>query len=244
MEFAARQPPDGYSFVIGNLGPAAVNRSSAKSLTALKGFLPDLADLDRAERAGREFRRGREVARRESRVRARQPGKLSYGTSGPGSVSHLSSEMLKNLTKATWSRFRTRAACSRCRTARPADPFHLLRRACRRMQHIRAGKLRALCYTGHRRFALLADLPTATRRSGSGAVNWWGVLMPAGTPRAIADKFHAGHREGDAGCDGEGEIRRSRRRGRQQHAPAVRAFIKAEMDKYARLIKDAGIKAQ
>src|SRR5207302_997061 len=59
------------------------------------------------------------------------------------------------------------------------------------MAHIRAGKLRALCITGAEPFALLPELPTCQAAApGLVAVNWWGVLMPAGTPRAIVARFH------------------------------------------------------
>src|SRR5262249_59194880 len=60
------------------------------------------------------------------------------------------------------------------------------------MQHIRAGKLRALATTGAERSPLVPDIPTCAESGVPGlvAVNWWGVLLPAGTPKPIADKFH------------------------------------------------------
>src|SRR5262249_24446808 len=61
------------------------------------------------------------------------------------------------------------------------------------MQHIRAGKLRALATTGPERSPLAPEIPTCVESGVPGlvAVNWWGVLLPAGTPKAIADKLHA-----------------------------------------------------
>ena len=61
------------------------------------------------------------------------------------------------------------------------------------MPHIRAGKLRALAVTSPERSPLAPDIPTCVESGLPGlvAVNWWGVLLPAATPKSIADKFHA-----------------------------------------------------
>jgi tripartite-type tricarboxylate transporter receptor subunit TctC len=111
------------------------------------------------------------------------------------------------------------------------------------MQHIRAGKLRALCTTGAQKFVLLPDLPTCDSTvHGLVAVTWWGVLLPAGTPRPIVDRLHADmvkvmqdpvvrQKFADLGVEAISST------------PAqFNSFIHAEMDKYARLIREAGIK--
>ena len=113
------------------------------------------------------------------------------------------------------------------------------------MQHIRAGKLRALAVTGPERSALAPEIPTCVE-SGLPlvAVNWWGVLLPVGTPKAIAEKFRADLvkvmqdpevKEKFANLGVEAVI----------STPAeFGAYIKSETAKYAKLIKDAGIKGE
>lgn len=114
------------------------------------------------------------------------------------------------------------------------------------MQHIRAGKLRALATTGPERSPLAPDIPTCVESGVPGlvAVNWWGVLLPAGTPKAIADKFHDDlvkvmqqpelkEKFASLGVDAV------------SGTPAELAvYMKSEKAKYARLIKEAGIKAE
>ena len=246
MEFAAKQPPDGYSFVIGNLGPAAVNPLLSKvPYSVEKDFLPisliSTGPNVLVVNAAWQVKSLDEVL---TFARA-NPGKLSYGTSGPGSVSHLSSEMLKNLTRANVVEIPYKGGVLAVQDLLGQQIHFIFSDALPAMQHIRAGKLRALCATGAQRFALLAELPTCDSAvPGLVAVNWWGVLMPAGTPRPIADKFHADivrvmqdagvkAKFADLGVEAVSSTP-------QQFA----AFIKTEMDKYARLIKDAGIKAQ
>jgi len=246
MEFAAKQPPDGYSFVIGNLGPAAVNPLLSKvPYSVEKDFLPiSLISTGPNVLVVNSAWPVQSLPEVLAFARA-NPGKLSYGTSGPGSVSHLSSEMLKNLTKANVVEIPYKGGVLAVQDLLGQQIHFIFSDALPAMQHIRAGKLRALCATGPQRFALLADLPTCDSAvPGLVAVNWWGVLMPAGTPRPIADKFHADivrvmqdagvkAKFADLGVEAVSSTP-------QQFA----AFIKAEMDKYARLIKDAGIKAQ
>jgi tripartite-type tricarboxylate transporter receptor subunit TctC len=111
------------------------------------------------------------------------------------------------------------------------------------MAHIRAGKLRALCTTGAQRFVLLPELPTCDSTvPGLVVVNWWGVLFPAGVSKAIVDKFHADmvkviqdpvvkQKFADLGVEAVSST------------PAQFGnFIKAEMDKYTKLIKEANIR--
>jgi len=99
-DYAAKQPPDGYSFMIANLGPAAVNPLlSSVPYNIEKDFIA-VSQISQGPnvlvvRADAPFQSLKEIID----FGKANPGKLSYGTSGPGSVSHLSSEMLKNITK-------------------------------------------------------------------------------------------------------------------------------------------------
>ena len=246
MEFAARQPPDGYSFVIGNLGPAAVNPLLSKvPYNVEKDFIPiSLISTGPNVLVVNVAWPVQSISEVIAFAKA-NPGKLSYGTSGPGSVSHLSSEMLKNLTRADVVEIPYKGGVLAVQDLLGQQIHFIFSDALPAMQHIRAGKLRALCATGAQRFALLAELPTCDSTvPGLVAVNWWGVLMPAGTPRPIADKFHADivrvmqdpvvkGKFADLGVEAVSSSP-------QQFA----AFIKAEMDKYAKLIKEAGITVQ
>src|SRR5687767_7867227 len=100
MDFAAKQPNDGYTFVVGNLGPVAVNPLLSKVPYNIdKDFVPvsmiSSGPNVLVVRADAPFKSLKDII---DYAKA-SPGKLNYGTSGPGSVSHLSSEMLKNITK-------------------------------------------------------------------------------------------------------------------------------------------------
>jgi len=111
------------------------------------------------------------------------------------------------------------------------------------MQHIRAGKLRALCVTGESRYELLPDqVPCQGDARGLVAVNWWGVLYPAGTPKNIVDKLHADTVKVLADPDTKKRFADLGVEAKASTPAEFSAFIKAETEKYAKLIKEANIK--
>ena len=110
----------------------------------------------------------------------------------------------------------------------------------------RSGKLRALAVTDLKRSPLLPELPTLDESGLKGyqIVGWNGLFVPAGTPQAIVSKLHAEtaralalpdvkERLAIMGADGVGDT--------PQH---FAAFIKAEIPKWAKVVKEAGLKIE
>jgi len=246
MEYAARQAPDGYSFVIGNLGPTAVNPLLSKvPYSVEKDFVPvSMISTGPNILVVNSNWPVKSLGEVLAYARA-NPGKLNYGTSGPGSVSHLSSELLKNLTKANVVEVPYKGSILAIQDLLGDQIQFIFSDALPAMQHIRAGKLRALCATGPERSPLVPDLPPCVESvPGLVAVNWWGILMPTGTPKPIIDKFHGDlvkaladpevkKKFADLGVDAV-----------SSSPDQFGTFIKAETAKYEKLIKEAGIKAQ
>ena len=243
-EYAAKQPPDGYSFMIANLGPAAVNPLlSAVPYSVEKDFIA-VSQVSQGPnvlvvRADAPFQSLKDIID----YARTNPGKLSYGTSGPGSVSHLSSEMLKNITKIQATEIPYKGGVDAVKDLLGGQIHFIFSDTLPAMAHVRAGKLRALCITGAEKFELLADQPPCQAAApGLVALNWWGILVPAGTPRAVVGRLHddwvklAAEPELKEGFAKLGVIAVA------SSPEEFRAFIRKEMDKYARLIKEANIK--
>jgi tripartite-type tricarboxylate transporter receptor subunit TctC len=245
MEYAARQTPDGYSFVVGNLGPTAVNPLLSKvPYSVERDFVPvsliSTGPNILVVNANSPFKSLGDIL---AYARA-NPGKLNYGTSGPGSVSHLGAELFKSLTKANVVEVPYKGSILAIQDLLGGQIQFIFSDALPALGQIRAGKLRALAVTSPERSPLVPDLPTCVEAGVPGlvAVNWWGVLMPAGTPKPIIDKFHGDlvktmadpevkRKFGDLGVDAVSTSP-------EQFA----AFIKSETAKYEKLIKEAGIK--
>jgi tripartite-type tricarboxylate transporter receptor subunit TctC len=243
-EYAARQPADGYTFMIGNSGPVAINPLlSPVPYNVEKDFIP-VSQISAGPnvlvvRSDSTFKSLKEIV---AEAKA-NPGKLNYGTSGPGSISHLSSEMLKNLAKVNAVEVPYKGGVLAVQDLLGNQIHYIFSDTLPAMQHIRSGKLRALCVTGEQRYELLPDqVPCQNDARGLVAVNWWGVLYPAGTARPIVDKLHADTVKVLADPDTKKRFADLGVETKSSTPAEFSSFIRAEMDKYAKLIKEANIK--
>jgi tripartite-type tricarboxylate transporter receptor subunit TctC len=244
MQYAKEQAPDGYSFVIGNLGPVTTNPLLTKvSYDVDRDFVPvsliatgpnilvvnpntpvkslkELVDYSRAN-----------------------PKKVNFGSSGPGSVAHLAGEMFKNDAKLDITHIAYKGGILSVQDLVAGHVQMVFSDALPAMQFIKSGRLRALCVTGNERSSTVPDIPTCAESGMPAvvAVNWWGVLLPAGTPRSVVQKFHADlvkvmkdpdlkARFADLGVDAVSST-----------PEEFAAFMKGESARYAKLIKDANI---
>jgi tripartite-type tricarboxylate transporter receptor subunit TctC len=243
-EYTARQPADGYTFMIGNSGPVAINPLlSTVPYNVEKDFIA-VSQISQGPnvlvvRADAEFKSLADII---AYARA-HPNKLNYGTSGPGSISHLSSEMLKHLTKIQAVEVPYKGGVLAVQDLLGSQINFIFSDTLPAVQHVRAGKLRALCITGAEKFELLPELPPCHQAaSGLVAVNWWGVLLPAGTPRPLVAKLHADTVKTIADPDVKKKFADLGVVAVSSTPEQFSAFIRSEMDKYAKLIREANIK--
>jgi len=118
-----------------------------------------------------------------------RPGKLNYGSSGPGSSPHLATELFLSMSGTQMAHIAYKGIAPAI-TALLADEvqFSLVPIAVG-MPHVRSGRLRALGVAGLTRSSAAPDLPTIAESGlpGFEVIGWWGVLAPAKTPRAAVD---------------------------------------------------------
>ena len=172
------------------------------------------------------------------------PGKLNYASSGIGSPIHLSGElfMIATGTKMTHIPYKGMGAAYADLIAGNIElsfPTIVSSQA-----HIRAGRLRGLAVTGPKRAPAMPEVPTMSEAGIQGVVvtNWYGILAPAGTPRPIIERLNKeivnALRQPEMMkrlvADGSEAIGSS--------PEELRAHIAAERDKWAKVIKAAGIK--
>jgi tripartite-type tricarboxylate transporter receptor subunit TctC len=247
MEYASHQAPDGLSFVIANLGPAVINPLLSKvPFDVERDFIPVslIATGPNILVVNPSFP-AKTLNELIAYARA-NPGKLNFGSGGPGSIAHMSGEMLKSLAHVDIVHVPYKGGILSVNDLIAGHVDMVFSDALPVMQHIRSGRLRALATTGAERSPLAPDIPTCAESGLPGlvAVNWWGVLLPVGTPKAIADKFH----DDLVKVMQQPEVKE---KFAQLGVDAVSgtpeqfgAYLKSEKAKYARLIQEAGIKAE
>ena len=247
MDYAAHQPPDGYSFVIGNLGPVAVNPLLSKvPYDVERDFVPvSLIATGPNVLVVNPKTPARTLGELIAYARA-NPGKLNFGSGGPGSVAHLSGEMLKSLAHVDIVHVPYKGGILSVNDLIAGHVQMVFSDALPVMQHIRAGTLRALAITSPERSPLVPDVPTCVESGVPGlvAVNWWGVLLPAGTPKAIADKFYADLVKVMHDPDVKEKFAQLGVEAVSGTAEQFAAYMRTETAKYAKLIKEANIHAE
>ena len=246
-EITAHSPPDGYTILCSSLGGLAVNTNLYKGLNYHP--LRDLAAIGWATSQSNVLVVNNSVAAKSVQeliaLARAQPGKLTYGSSGAGNAGHLAAELFKSMTKTDIVHVPYKGGAPAMIDLIAGQTQLVFSSAPTAVPQVKAGKVRALAVTTIKRSTVLPELPTVAESGlpGYEADNWYGVVTTAGTPRAIIDRLNA-------------EISRALLspdvkqllfiQGLEVHTstPAeFGAYMKTEFDKWAKVIKDAGITA-
>jgi tripartite-type tricarboxylate transporter receptor subunit TctC len=174
------------------------------------------------------------------------PGKLNFASVGNGSSSHLNAELLKSLAGIDIVHIPFNGSPPAV-TATIQNETQMIFAVMQPLQpQIQAGKLRALAVTSAKRFPLLPDLPTIAESGypGFDALAWNGVLVPAATPKAIVQRLNA---EINAVLKDPDVVQKMNASGFALVGGTPEQFgalIKGESDKWAPVIRKAGVKIE
>jgi tripartite-type tricarboxylate transporter receptor subunit TctC len=175
-----------------------------------------------------------------------QPGKLQYASAGIGSVTHLAGELFKYTAKVDMLHVPFRGAGPATIDVVGGHTSLMFGGLLATVPHIRSGKLRALGVGSLKRNAILPEVPTLAEAGVPGyeTINWFGLVAPAGTPPAIIERLH---REITAVQD----LPEVQKQFDADGATVMRMtpaefgdYMVADMSKWERVVKEAGIKAQ
>ena len=175
-----------------------------------------------------------------------RPGKLNYATSGVGAASHLSVEMFKRMTGAQMVHIPYKGAGAATAAVVGGQVQLLFTSTGAAMPHIKSGRLKALGVTTAKRTPALPDVPTIaeTGLSGFQVDGWYALMAPAKTPKAIIDRLY---RDIAAVLKLPDMVTRIEAVGLEPAGISPQEFdsyIRAELKKWGKLIKEAGIKAE
>ncbi|CAB5682901.1 Argininosuccinate lyase [Delftia tsuruhatensis] len=237
----ARARPDGYTLLMGNIGPVAINFSLYRQLSYKENDLRGITNVISVPNIL--------VVHADSPVRSvgelvalAKTRRLNVSTSGVGQSPHMSSEMFRQKAgiEVTLVPFPGAAPAVTALLGQQVD--YMIDNLPSSMPHIKAGKFRALAITSATRSAQLPEVPTMAESGVPMQVTaWFGLLAPAGTPDAVVER-----------------IQQSARRAMQTHDVRQRfadlggvpggetpaeydAFIAQERQRWAQIVKAAGL---
>lgn len=244
----AKAPADGYTILITPLPFAALPGLYGATLPydALKDFTPLVwagstqnALVVRNDLPVNSVRELIDYARKN-------PGKLNYGSTGSGSSNHLTMELLMKMTGVKLAHIPYKGSAPAVTAMIGGEIDALFDNVPNVLPHIKAGKMKVIGVSGLQRSFLLPDAPTVAEAGVPGfEVNvWFGMQVPAGTPKAVVDKLNRDVvnllKEPDV-------IQRFRNQGVEVAASTPEQFgalVRSEITKWSQLIKDANIRIE
>jgi len=175
-----------------------------------------------------------------------RPGELTFGTSGPGSMSHLAGEMFKRLADVNITQIAYKGGVQWITDTMGGHIAMVFADALPAMTNMRSGKLRALAVTSEKRSPFTPELPTLEEEGvkGFAAANWWGILFPAGVPRPIIDKVNADIVKVVANQEVKTRLGELGVEAVSSTPEQFGDFMAKETARYQKLIKEANIKGE
>jgi tripartite-type tricarboxylate transporter receptor subunit TctC len=174
------------------------------------------------------------------------PGKLSFGSSGTGAASHLAGELFAAMAGIQLLHVPYKGTGQAVTDLLAGQIDLMFAPAQTVMPHVLAGKLKALAVTSAKRASTLPGLPTAAESGlpGYEALGWFGLLAPAGTPRAIVEKLSADANTVLALPEVKEKLLALGSEPSGDRPEEFAAFIHADQAKWAKLMNDLGIKPE
>ena len=171
---------------------------------------------------------------------------INYASSGDGSPEHIAAEMLKGMAKIQMTHVAYKGGAPAALALISGEVQAGFNTAPVAVPHIKSGRMRALAVTSAKRNPALPDVPTVAESGVKGydMINWYGAVMPTGTPAAAVNRLNADinkalqlpdvrQRLASLGADPLGGT-----------AKGFGDYIKSEIEKYTKVVKDSGLKQQ
>jgi tripartite-type tricarboxylate transporter receptor subunit TctC len=247
VELASRAAPDGYTLaamIASNASNPAVMKSVPYNLerdfapVSLAAVMPNVLTVHPSLPV-------RSIKELVALGKAKR-GQLQYASPGFGSTAHLAMELLMSMAGFKMQHVPYKSGGAAFISVQSGEMLMMFGNVMSSLQHVRSGRVRALGVTSLKRTAAAPEIPAiAEFYPGYEASTWYGVLAPAGTPREIVAKVHKAivatvHDPATAKLFSDGGAAAAASASPDEFA----AYISAEMKKWAKLVKDAGIKPE
>ncbi|MGH8666201.1 MAG: Bug family tripartite tricarboxylate transporter substrate binding protein [Burkholderiales bacterium] len=173
-----------------------------------------------------------------------RPGVLNYASSGPGTPYHMAGELFKSMAKVDIVHVPYKGS-SGARTDVLGGQVEMMFDAITTMApNVQAGRVRALATTGRTRSSVLPNVPSVAEAGvpGYDAVIWLGIMAPTGTPKPVVDRLNAEVRKVLARADIKEAWKKQGAETMDMGPEKFGEFLRGDIEKWAKVVKGAGIK--
>jgi tripartite-type tricarboxylate transporter receptor subunit TctC len=246
-DLVAKAKPDGYTIAVASAGALAISPSMEKvAYETLKDLAPvTLVAMVPEMLVVAENVPAKNMAELVALAK-KQPGKLNFASSGPGSLPHLAGELFKLTAKIDIVHVPYRGAAPAVNDLLGGQVQMVFLDLPVLLPQVKAGKLRPIAVGAEKRVPTLPDVPT-TGEAGMPSLqteNWYGMVAPAGTPKEIIATLN---KAAVAALKDPEVVSKLSSQGAilvGDTPDEFRAFIASETAKWAKVIKDAGVPTQ
>jgi len=174
------------------------------------------------------------------------PGKIAYGSGGVGSANHLAFELLQGSAKIKFTHVPYKSASFGLVGAMSGDVDMVITVVSDGARYVKDGRMRGLAVLDTKRAASMPEVPTSVEAGFPQlqAVNWYGLLAPAGTPRPIVERLHAELVKVMAAPEVRERLRAQGGEPDSRSPEQFAEFMRAEHARWGKVIRDAGIKSE
>jgi tripartite-type tricarboxylate transporter receptor subunit TctC len=247
LELGAKAPPDGYTITL-TAPPLAISPSLYAKLNydAVRDFAPIslVAAIQNIMVVHNSV--PAKTLKEFIQLARRHPGKLNFSSSGPGSTNHLASELLKGRYQLDMVHVPYKGASAALVALMGGQVDMGIMAVPPAIPHVQANKVRGLAVLTERREPALPNVPTAKEAGVDDFVVpiWYGILAPAGTPREIVNRLNSEIHKALASADLKERLANAGVEPLANTPEQFADFIKSEIVRYAKVIKEAGIKIE
>ena len=246
-ELVAKSAADGYTLLAGYTSEVAINVSLFKKMSydplkdfvpiALTGSVPMLLVVHPSVPV--------KSVKDLVGLAQRRPGEMTYGSAGAGSPAHLAHELLNRSGKVQMVHVPYKGAAPALVDLLGGHVFTYFSGMPPAMPHVRAGKLRGLAVSTAQRSAAAAEIPAVAETiPGFDVPTWFSLLAPAGTPRDLVLKLNAETVRSLNDPTVKPKLAGLGAETSTMSADEFGAFLKREVEKYARIVRESGAKVE
>ena len=242
-DITAKAPPDGYTILVNNIS-LAVNHTLFRKLP-----YDTLKDLEPVGLIGRQpnivvvhpgvpatsMRELIELARAK-------PGQMNYGSGGIGTASHLATEMLKLMAKVDMAHVPYKGLGPALTDLIGGRVQVIISTMASALPHMKAARLRPLAVTTAQRSSFFPEVPTMNEAGVKGYEfsTWYGLLMPARTPKAIVDRVNTEARKALTSAAVKEQFTAQGLEPAASTPQEFGAYLRSEVEKWGKVVKASG----
>ena len=247
-DFVAKSAADGHTITLASASPLAISPYTYANLPydTLRDFAAITTVASTPEMIGIHPSLPARNLKELIALAKSQPGKLNFASAGNGGLPHLAIELFKKLAAINIVHVPYKGAGPAVPDLLGGHVHAMIMDMPVLLPHVKSAKVRGIALATEKRSELLPDLPTSVEQGLPGliAVNWFAIMAPAKTPKPVIDKLYASFAQAAAAPDMKEQLRVQGLESYVQSSPeAFTAFLRKDLERWARVAKDSGARA-